>query len=141
MLELQGWAPPSRLGATIRDSTPLGEWGIRLPPGSRIDDQPVYRSGLVEVQDEGSQLVAVACEPKDGERVLDLCAGAGGKALALAAAAPQALILATDTNRARLAKLRPRAERAEARSLAPRGGAQRLAGVDDAGKARRDMGS
>ena len=103
------------LEQTGGDSTPLGEWGIRLPPGSRIDDQPVYRSGLVEVQDEGSQLVAVACEPKDGERVLDLCAGAGGKALALAAAAPQALILATDTNRARLAKLRPRAERADAR--------------------------
>ncbi|MEP7129786.1 MAG: RsmB/NOP family class I SAM-dependent RNA methyltransferase [Sphingomicrobium sp.] len=95
--------------------TPLSAWGIRLPPGSRIDDQPVYRSGLAEVQDEGSQLIAVACEPKNGERLLDLCAGAGGKALALAAAAPQSLILATDTNRARLAKLPPRAERAEAR--------------------------
>jgi 16S rRNA (cytosine967-C5)-methyltransferase len=44
--------------------------------------------------------------------VLDLCAGAGGKALALVAAAPRAQILATDTNRARLSKLAPRAERA-----------------------------
>jgi 16S rRNA (cytosine967-C5)-methyltransferase len=103
------------LEQTGGDPTPLSPWGIRLPPGSRIDDQPVYRSGLVEVQDEGSQLIALACEPMDGERVLDLCAGAGGKAIALAAAAPQALILATDTNRARLAKLPPRAGRAGAR--------------------------
>jgi 16S rRNA (cytosine967-C5)-methyltransferase len=47
--------------------------------------------------------------------VLDLCAGAGGKSLALAAAAPEALILATDTNRTRLSKLLPRAQRAGAR--------------------------
>ena len=47
--------------------------------------------------------------------MIDLCAGAGGKALALAAAAPEAQILATDSNRARLSKLPPRAERAGAR--------------------------
>jgi|SRR3954447_16104155 16S rRNA (cytosine967-C5)-methyltransferase len=96
-------------------ATPLSPWGIRLPPGSRIDDRPAYRSGLVEVQDEGSQLITLACTPQHGERVLDLCAGAGGKSLALAAAAPDAVILATDTNRARLSKLPPRAERAGAR--------------------------
>ena len=95
--------------------TPLSPWGIRLPPGSRIDDHEAYRSGLVEVQDEGSQLVALACEPQNGDAVLDLCAGAGGKALALAAAAPEARILATDTNRTRLSKLLPRANRAGAR--------------------------
>jgi 16S rRNA (cytosine967-C5)-methyltransferase len=66
------------------------------------------------VQDEGSQLIAAACDPKPGERLLDLCAGAGGKALALAAAAPGATILATDSNRLRLSKLPPRAERAQA---------------------------
>jgi 16S rRNA (cytosine967-C5)-methyltransferase len=92
--------------------TPLSPWGIRLPPGSRIDDHEAYRSGLVEVQDEGSQLIALACEPQNGEAMLDLCAGAGGKSLALAAAAPEARILATDTNRTRLSKLLPRAERA-----------------------------
>ena len=103
--------------------TPLSPWGIRLPPDSRIDDQPAYASGLIEVQDEGSQLIALACEPRSGERVLDLCAGAGGKSLALAAAAPGAQILATDSNRARLSKLPKRAERAgvaiEARLLNP----------------------
>jgi 16S rRNA (cytosine967-C5)-methyltransferase len=95
--------------------TLLSPWGIRLPPDSRIDDHPAFAEGLVEVQDEGSQLVALACEPSGGERVLDLCAGAGGKSLALAAAAPDAVILATDSNRVRLSRLAPRAERARAR--------------------------
>jgi 16S rRNA (cytosine967-C5)-methyltransferase len=95
--------------------TAISPWGVRLPPDSKVDGQPAYESGLVEVQDEGSQLIALACEPQTGERFLDLCAGAGGKALALAAAAPDATILATDSNRSRLAKLAPRAERAGAR--------------------------
>jgi len=89
-------------------------WGIRLWPDSRIDDHPAYRDGLAEVQDEGSQLIVLACEPRDGERIVDLCAGAGGKSLALAAVAPDAEILATDSNRARLSKLPGRAERARA---------------------------
>jgi len=95
--------------------TPISPWGLRLPPDSRIDDHPAYRDRLVEVQDEGSQLIALACEPTNEAFVIDLCAGAGGKALALAAAAPAARILATDSNRARLAKLPPRADRAGAR--------------------------
>lgn len=95
-------------------ATLLSPWGIRLPPESRIDDHPAFQSGLVEVQDEGSQLIALACSPSDQNRILDLCAGAGGKALALAAAAPRATVLASDSNRARLSKLAPRAERAGA---------------------------
>ena len=94
--------------------TMLSPWGLRLPPDSRIDDSAPYKEGLVEVQDEGSQLIALACSPQPGQRVLDLCAGAGGKALAIAAAAPGATILATDSNRARLSKLPPRAGRAGA---------------------------
>jgi 16S rRNA (cytosine967-C5)-methyltransferase len=94
--------------------TRLSPWGIRLAPDSRIDDHQAFQSGLVEVQDEGSQLIALACEPGNDESIVDLCAGAGGKSLALASAAPGARILATDSNRARLAKLRPRAERAGA---------------------------
>ena len=94
-------------------ATPHSPWGIRLPPDSRVDDRPAYQQGLVEVQDEGSQLIVLACDPKADEQILDLCAGAGGKSLALAAAtAPGAHILATDSNRARLAKLPARAERA-----------------------------
>ena len=105
------------------DPTPVSSWGIRLPPDTRVDDYPAFQAGLVEIQDEGSQLIALACEPAAGERLLDLCAGAGGKALALAAAAPKSMILATDSNRARLSRLLPRAERAgaaiEARLLSP----------------------
>jgi 16S rRNA (cytosine967-C5)-methyltransferase len=94
--------------------TPLSPWGIRLPSDSRVDDHPAYDAGLVEVQDEGSQLIALACDPRDGDAIVDLCAGAGGKALALAAAAPGARILATDSNRGRLSKLPDRAKRAGA---------------------------
>ncbi len=94
--------------------TPLSPWGIRLAPDSRIDDHPAFRDGLIEVQDEGSQLIALACEVEDGEAIIDLCAGAGGKSLALASAAPAAKILATDSNRSRLSKLAPRAKRAGA---------------------------
>jgi 16S rRNA (cytosine967-C5)-methyltransferase len=95
-------------------ATKLSPWGMRLPADSRVDDHPDFQAGNIEVQDEGSQLIALACRPEAGERVIDLCAGAGGKALALASAAPDAYILATDSNRARLAQLPLRAERAGA---------------------------
>ena len=117
--------------------TPLSPWGIRLPADSRVDDHPAFEAGLVEVQDEGSQLIALSCEPANGERILDLCAGAGGKSLALAAAAPGATVLATDSNRGRLSKLAPRAERAgatiETRLLSPPREVEELADwTDDA---------
>ncbi len=97
------------------EPTRLSPWGIRLPSDSRVDDHRAFTEGLIEVQDEGSQLIALACTPLDGSKVLDLCAGAGGKALALASVAPNAEILATDSNRPRLSKLSPRADRAGAR--------------------------
>jgi 16S rRNA (cytosine967-C5)-methyltransferase len=108
---------------TEAEPTPISPWGLRLPADSRVDDHPAFEAGLAEVQDEGSQLIALACAPQDEERIIDLCAGAGGKSLALAAVAPQVQILATDSNRARLSKLGPRAERAgapiETRLLSP----------------------
>ena len=111
--------------------TPFSPWGIRLPPDSRIDDSTPYGEGLTEVQDEGSQLIALACDPRPGQKIVDLCAGAGGKSLALAAAAPEATILATDSNRARLSKLGPRAARSgaviETRLLNPRRELEELA--------------
>ena len=97
------------------EPTPISPWGIRLPVDTRIDDHPASKAGLVEVQDEGSQLIALACGAENGQHIIDLCAGAGGKALALAAAAPDAAILATDSSRARLSRLPPRAEKAGAR--------------------------
>ncbi|HYI43607.1 MAG TPA: RsmB/NOP family class I SAM-dependent RNA methyltransferase [Sphingomicrobium sp.] len=94
--------------------TPLSPWGLRLPTETRVDDRQEFAEGLVEVQDEGSQLIALACDPQPRQLIIDLCAGAGGKSLALAAAAPSARIVASDTNRARLSNLTPRAERAGA---------------------------
>ena len=95
-------------------ATPLSPWGVRVPPETRVDVSQAYLDGLVEVQDEGSQLIALACDIQVGETAIDLCAGAGGKSLALAAAAPGATILATDSNRQRLSRLPLRAARAQA---------------------------
>ncbi len=94
--------------------TRLSPWGLRLAADTRVDDHPAFLDGLVEVQDEGSQLIALTCAPANDSRIVDLCAGGGGKSLALAAAAPAAQILATDINRSRLSKLAPRAAKAGA---------------------------
>ena len=88
---------------------------LRLPEGWPIEQSPAWKQGLVEVQDAGSQLIAAACSVHSGMTVIDLCAGAGGKTLALAAAmAGQGMLIAADTIRSRLARLSPRAERAGA---------------------------
>ncbi len=88
---------------------------LRMPEGTRIDTLPAFVSGQIEVQDEGSQLIAAACGAAPGMTVIDLCAGAGGKTLALAAAmAGQGRLIACDVDRARLSRLTPRAERAGA---------------------------
>jgi 16S rRNA (cytosine967-C5)-methyltransferase len=65
--------------------TQFSPWGLRLPGRRPVTVGPAFQSGLVEIQDEGSQLVALLTDARPGMRVADLCAGAGGKALALAA--------------------------------------------------------
>jgi len=83
--------------------------GIRLPQGHNVD----ALAGLAEVQDAGSQIVSTAAAAEPGMAVVDLCAGAGGKTLALAAGMQnRGELLACDTDRARLSRLAPRAERA-----------------------------
>ncbi len=82
---------------------------LRLPTGTNVD---AY-AGQIEVQDAGSQIVSLAARARPGERIADLCAGGGGKTLALAAAMRnEGHILATDIDRARLSRLAPRAEKA-----------------------------
>jgi 16S rRNA (cytosine967-C5)-methyltransferase len=95
--------------------TPFAPHGLRLPEGSAVEASRAWTEGLIEIQDEGSQLIALACAAKPGMRIVDLCAGAGGKALALASATGNgSQIIACDTNRQRLSKLQPRADRAGA---------------------------
>lgn len=92
--------------------------GLRYPPDTRIEQSDAYLTGAIEVQDTGSQLTCEAVGAKPGETVIDLCAGAGGKTLALAAAMEnRGTLLACDTDRARLSRLTPRAERAGATGI------------------------
>lgn len=86
---------------------------IRLSKSVSVEQLAAFADGAVEVQDAGSQFVARAAGARPGMAVVDLCAGAGGKTLALAAQmANEGQILATDTDRARLSRLAPRAARA-----------------------------
>lgn len=86
---------------------------LRLPTGTDVDRIEGVPEGALEVQDAGSQIVTLAARATPGQRVVDLCAGAGGKTLALAATMDgKGTILATDTDRGRLSRLAPRAERA-----------------------------
>lgn len=93
----------------------LAPAGLRLPHGTPVEQWDAYRDGLIEVQDAGSQLTCRAVAAQAGETVVDLCAGAGGKTLALAAdMADRGRIIACDTDRGRLSRLDPRARRAGA---------------------------
>jgi 16S rRNA (cytosine967-C5)-methyltransferase len=89
--------------------------GLRIEPGVSVESFDAFRQGLFEVQDTGSQLACLAVGAMPGETVLDLCAGAGGKTLSLAAEmGNQGRLVASDTDRNRLTRLAPRAERAGA---------------------------
>jgi 16S rRNA (cytosine967-C5)-methyltransferase len=63
----------------------LSPYGIRIAERPSLADLPMLKNGAVEIQDEGSQLVALLADARPGQRVVDFCAGAGGKTLALAA--------------------------------------------------------
>ena len=89
--------------------------GWRYPPETRIEQSEAYLQGAIEVQDTGSQLACEAVGAKPGETVIDLCAGAGGKTLALAAGMEnRGTLIACDADRTRLSRLAPRAQRAGA---------------------------
>jgi 16S rRNA (cytosine967-C5)-methyltransferase len=92
--------------------TPRSPTGLRLAKREPLQRLRAFRDGLVEPQDEGSQLLAQFVEPKAGETIVDFCAGAGGKALALGALMrDRGAVHAFDVSRARLANLAPRLQR------------------------------
>lgn len=89
--------------------------GLRFPSGTPVEQWDAYADGLIEVQDLGSQLIVMALPVAPGDIIVDLCAGAGGKTLALAARLGNAAcFVAADTDKRRLGNLGPRAERAGA---------------------------
>lgn len=95
--------------------------GWRLPPETAAVQHPAYADGLFEVQDAASQYASAALGAGAGQAIVDLCAGGGGKTLAIASlTGNDADILACDTNRARLQQLPPRAERAGASRIETR---------------------
>jgi 16S rRNA (cytosine967-C5)-methyltransferase len=104
--------------------TPFSPVGLRIPPleGQRrhpnVQAEEAFRRGRIEVQDEASQLCALMLGARPGEQVLDLCAGAGGKTLALAAGmGNRGQIYATDSDKNRLAPIFDRLKRAGARNV------------------------
>lgn len=99
----------------------LSPWGLRLLARANLPGLALYREGAIEIQDEGSQLACLLSGVKPGEQVVDLCAGGGGKSLALAAMmGNRGQIYACDIDARRLGGLVPRAERAGIRNLQTR---------------------
>lgn len=93
----------------------IASQALRFATGTNAESWPAYRDGLIEVQDHGSQLICEAMPVQPGDTVVDLCAGAGGKTLALAARFANAIsLVAADTDKRRLGNLAPRAARAGA---------------------------
>ncbi len=116
-------------------AAPHGPDAIRIPPRADgrikpVQADPLFLKGMVEIQDEGSQIVARLAAPEPGQQVLDLCAGGGGKSLAMAAMMNnRGQIFATDADQRRLAPIHDRISRAGARNIqvrTPRGGAMPL---------------
>jgi 16S rRNA (cytosine967-C5)-methyltransferase len=94
--------------------------GIRLATKPGLTQWPAYREGRIEVQDEGSQLIARLLQPRRGEMVVDFCAGAGGKTLALGALMRSSgRLYAFDVNQRRLEGLGPRLRRSGLSNVHP----------------------
>jgi len=98
-------------------------WGLRIrlsadAKNPSIHAEPAFLKGFVEVQDEGSQVAALLSGARPGEQVIDLCAGAGGKTLAMAVMMQnKGQIFATDDDKRRLAPIHERLKRSGARNV------------------------
>jgi 16S rRNA (cytosine967-C5)-methyltransferase len=100
--------------------TPHSPWGLRVQGKPAVNQLALFTGGSIEVQDEGSQLLALLTDPKRGEMVVDFCAGAGGKTLALGAAMRNTgRLYAFDTSGHRLDALKPRLARSGLSNVHP----------------------
>ncbi|HQS32083.1 MAG: SAM-dependent methyltransferase [Polaromonas sp. 39-63-203] len=101
-------------------ATPYSPWGLRLADKSQLGKLDAFTRGAIEVQDEGSQLLALLVDAKRGEMVVDFCAGAGGKTLALGASMRNTgRLYAFDTSAHRLDALKPRLARSGLSNVHP----------------------
>ncbi|WP_395678697.1 RsmB/NOP family class I SAM-dependent RNA methyltransferase [Inquilinus sp.] len=102
-------------------ATPLSPLGIRVKGRPQLGRHPAFQSGLIEVQDEGSQLIALLVDARPGQQVVDFCSGAGGKALALAARMKgKGRVVACDVSKGRLDRGKERLRRAGIDNVEPR---------------------
>lgn len=109
-----------RQAGLAAEPTPYSPWGIRLSGKPALAKLPLFVRGDVEVQDEGSQLLASLLQARRGEMVVDFCAGAGGKTLALGAAMRNSgRLYAFDTSGHRLDALKPRLARSGLSNVHP----------------------
>ena len=104
----------------VCEPTPYAALGIRIRKKPALQNLPLFKEGAIEVQDEGSQLLAQIVAAKRGEMVVDFCAGAGGKTLALGAAMRNTgRLYAFDVSEKRLGKLKPRLARSGLSNVHP----------------------
>ena len=100
--------------------TPYSPWGLRIAGKPTLNKMDAFVRGAFEVQDEGSQLLAMLLDAKRGEMVVDFCAGAGGKTLAIGAAMRSTgRLYAFDTSAHRLDALKPRLARSGLSNVHP----------------------
>lgn len=100
------------------EATHLSPIGIRLAGRPSVMAHPLYRDGTIEIQDEGSQLVALMADARPGQEVMDFCAGAGGKTLAMAASMNnKGRVIASDVLANRLMRAKERFRRAGAHNI------------------------
>ena len=100
--------------------TPYSPWGLRLDTKPALTKVEVFARGAIEVQDEGSQLLALLLDAHRGEMVVDFCAGAGGKTLAIGAGMRNTgRLYAFDTSGHRLDALKPRLARSGLSNVHP----------------------
>ena len=109
-----------KLAGIAAEPTPYSPWGLRIQGKPSLTKLDAFARGAIEVQDEGSQLLSLLVDPKRGEMVVDFCAGAGGKTLALGAAMRSTgRLYAFDTSAHRLEALKPRLARSKLSNVHP----------------------
>jgi len=108
------------LAAIKSEATPFSPWGLRIDGKPALTKLDAFARGAVEVQDEGSQLLALLLDAKRGEMVVDFCAGAGGKTLAIGATMRNTgRLYAFDVSAHRLDALKPRLARSKLSNVHP----------------------